>query len=113
MTSAAADSQIFLIPSLPAVGDYHVFVSYVPDASHATNALIRVRSLDGVQVVRVDQTRAPAANGFVNIGRYAFDEVSTLEGIGFLNEVRLGANSTERADGHVIVDAVRFEFAEC
>jgi hypothetical protein len=83
------------VPRLPRPGRYEVRLHYPPADNRATNALVVVRHRDGEKALRVNQRRAPGANGLL---------LGTFElGPGSWVEVR-----NDGADGHVIADAVQF-----
>ncbi len=85
-------------PPLPP-GDYVVRLAYTASGNRASNALIGVFSADGEAKLRIDQRKAPPEDdAWISLGTYRFEQDGQA--------VVLVSN--DRADGHVIADAVQF-----
>ncbi|MCC6419662.1 MAG: DUF1553 domain-containing protein [Gemmataceae bacterium] len=93
------DKTLTFIPEIPQSGFYEVRLAYVPSTNRATNVPVRIFHTDGEVTVRVNQRLTPPIDGyFVSLGRYRFEKGSQW----------FVMVSTEKADGHVIADAVQF-----
>lgn len=86
-------------PSRLSPGDYVVRLAYTAGANRASNALIGVFSADGESKQRIDQRQVPPEDdAWISLGTFRFEE----DGQAFV------LVSNDRADGHVIADAVQF-----
>ena len=85
-------------PKLPAAGKYEVHLHYTVSTNRATNVPVKVVGSEGEKTIVVNQRKAPGADGSIKLGVFGFDA-------GDKGYVEIG---TEKTDGHVIADAVRF-----
>ncbi len=80
-------------------GTYRVRLSYSPGENRTKNAMVRIFSADGEDVVRVDQTVKPKDNGlWQTLGSYRFEP----------NGQASVVISNQDTTGHVVADAVQF-----
>lgn len=87
------------IPDLPSAGKYQVAITYGAHANRATNVPIVVHHADGETRITVNQRRTPVGlNGLHVLGEFRF-EAGKKGWVEFRNDA---------TDGHVIVDAVRW-----
>ncbi len=87
------------IPEIPKSGVYEVRFAYVPHENRATKVGIRIFHTDGENTVYVNQREAPPIDGrFVSLGKYRFEQGNQW----FVMVL------TEKANGHVVADAVQF-----
>jgi FAD dependent oxidoreductase len=87
------------VPTIETAGKYEVFVSYSAGNNRASNAPVTIIHAGGTATIRVDQRKpAPVAGTWKSLGTYEF-------AAGKAGSVTI---SNEGADGHVIVDAVRW-----
>ena len=78
-------------------GRYEVQIAYLPHPNRASNVLVRVEHAGGVDEVKINQQAAPKIDGhFVSAGTFRFEK---------LGKVTI---SNKDANGHVIIDAVRW-----
>ncbi|MCI0461933.1 MAG: DUF1553 domain-containing protein [Gemmataceae bacterium] len=93
------DKTLTFVPDFPKAGFYEVRLAYVPHENRATNVPVRVFHADGEETVRVNQRLAPSIDGrFVPLGRYRFER----------GDQWFVMVSTDKANGHVVADAVQF-----
>jgi len=95
----ARDGQSIAVftATLPAPGEYEVQVAWSRNGNRATNVPVTIEHAGGKAEVKLDQREPPGIGGlFGSVGRFRFgkDGVVTLSNAG--------------ADGHVIIDAVRW-----
>jgi len=83
---------------VPADGNYQVLLAYTAGGNRASNAAVSIESADGTKTITVNQKKGPSLNGFVDLGQFRFTA----------DKEAVVVVSNEAADGHVIVDAVRF-----
>jgi hypothetical protein len=88
------------IPDLKTAGKYQVGIVYSPHANRASNVPVIIHHANGETKVIVNQRRAPASsNSLQPLGEFRFEAGKS----GWV-EIR-----NDGTDGHVIVDAVRFQ----
>ncbi len=93
------DKTLTFVPDFPKAGFYEVRLAYVPHENRATNVPVRIFHADGEETVRVNQRLAPPIDGrFVSLGRYRFER----------GDQWFVMVSTDKANGHVVADAVQF-----
>ncbi|MFO0965201.1 MAG: DUF1553 domain-containing protein [Gemmataceae bacterium] len=86
-------------PEFKKSGFYEVRLAYVPHTNRADNVAVRIFHADGDKIVRVNQQKIPPIDGrFISLGRYRFEEGDQW----FVMVL------TEKANGHVVADAVQF-----
>ncbi|MCC6442610.1 MAG: hypothetical protein IT210_04020 [Armatimonadetes bacterium] len=91
------EAEAVFIPDLPRSGRYRVYAYFGPDPAHdhASNAPVEIRSADGPVTKRIDLR--PLKGQWVNLGSYRFAK-------GRKGSVII----TNRADGNVLADAVKW-----
>ncbi len=83
---------------VPAAGDYEVRISYPANSNRATNVDVTIKHALGTASRRVNQRKtAPILNSFLALGEFRFEP-----GQAAWVEIK-----NDRADGHVIADAVQ------
>jgi hypothetical protein len=93
------DKTLTFIPEIPKKGFYEVRLAYVPHENRATNVPVRIFHADGENTVVVDQRKVPPIDSrFVSLGTYRFEKGNQW----FVMVL------TEKANGHVVADAVQF-----
>jgi hypothetical protein len=86
-------------PEFTVSGMYEVRLAYVPNANRANKVEVRVFHRDGDDTVYINQKQMPPIDSrFVSLGRYRFTKGSQW----------FVMVSTEKANGHVVADAVQF-----
>ncbi|MFM1769161.1 MAG: Xanthan lyase precursor [Verrucomicrobiota bacterium] len=83
---------------LPKAGTYEVRFAYPPNRNRSSKVTVEIRHAGGVSTRTLDQRQSPAVDGFVSLGRYAFETGAPA--------VVVVTNAG--ADGHVVVDAVQW-----
>jgi hypothetical protein len=93
------DKTLTFIPEIAKAGIYEVRFAYVPHENRATKVAVRVFHADGEKTVYVNQRETPPIDGrFVSLGKYRFEPGNQW----FVMVL------TEKANGHVVADAVQF-----
>jgi hypothetical protein len=93
------DKTLTFIPEIPKTGFYEVRFAYVPHQNRATKVGLRVFHADGENTVYINQRETPPIDGrFVSLGKYRFEQGNQW----FVMVL------TEKANGHVVADAVQF-----
>jgi hypothetical protein len=93
------EKTLTFVPDFPKTGFYEVRLAYVAHVNRATNVPVRVFHADGDETIYVDQRKTPALDGrFVSLGRFRFEQGNQW----------FVMVSTEKANGHVVADAVQF-----
>jgi len=86
-------------PDLPAAGRYEVRMSYSPGSNRASNVRVTIAHAAGTTDVTVNERKTPPIDGaWVSLGAFRFEK-------GKAGSVVV---SNVGADGHVIIDAVRW-----
>ena len=86
-------------PEFTESGNYEVRLAYIPSTNRADKVEVRIFHRDGDETVYVNQRQQPPIDGrFISLGRYRF-----TKGNQWFVMV-----TTEKANGHVIADAVQF-----
>jgi hypothetical protein len=87
--------------TLPAPGRYEVQVAWSPNANRATNVPVRIEHAGGVSEVKLNQRDRPEIDRhFGSVGTFEFATTGTV------------VITNAGADGHVVLDAVRWVKAE-
>lgn len=90
-------SSAVFTATLPAPGKYEVQIAWSPNANRATNVPVTVEHADGKTDAKLNQQPKPAIDGlFGAIGTFRFEQTGTV------------ILSNSDADGHVVIDAVRW-----
>lgn len=96
---AKGQQRARFVPELNAAGEYEVGITYNALNNRATNVPVIVHHADGETKVVVNQRRAPSeGNNLHSLGKFKFQAGKS----GWV-EIR-----NDGTDGHVIIDAVRF-----
>ncbi len=78
-------------------GRYEVRLAYPPNQNRASSVPVTIEHLGGTTKIRIDQRSKPEIDGLFHVlGSYEFGEHGVVE------------VSSERAEGHVVIDAVVF-----
>lgn len=86
-------------PEFTESGMYEVRLAYVPNANRADKVEVRIFHREGDDTVHINQKLMPPIDGrFVSLGRYRFTKGSQW----------FVMVSTDKANGHVVADAVQF-----
>lgn len=86
-------------PEFTKAGIYEVRLAYIPHTNRADKVEVRIFHVDGDDTVYVNQKQMPPIEGrFISLGRYRFEPGSQW----------FVMVTTEKANGHVVADAVQF-----
>lgn len=97
--NAAEEATATFEPKTLAPGTYEVRLAYTAGSNRASNARVEVFSGDGERSLQINQRQKPPEDGlWISLGTYRFEK----DGQAFVMLF------TDRANGHVIADAVQF-----
>ena len=83
--------------ALPQPGEYEVQIAYSPHGNRATEVRVTIKHAAGSSGATLNQREQPKVGGlFTSVGRFRFGKTGTV------------TISNRDADGHVIIDAVRW-----